>query len=234
MQQKISVITIVYNDYENIERTLKSVISQNFKLEYVVIDGGSSDGTVNIIKKYEHYIDVFVSEPDKGIYDAMNKGIQKATGEWIIFMNSGDVFYDNTVIHDIFSKELPDNVSFIYSNFYAQSRLNIASFEDGILLHQSVFYKRQKHSEYGFYAVTKKYIISDYLFFLRFNIEEVYKTDIVISRNSAAGVSSGKWCVLQKLCSDFIYNKISFPKLIIKLCYWNTFFPILYRYKNRG
>lgn len=230
---KVSVITIVFNDCNNIENTLKSVISQNYNLEYVVIDGGSTDGTINIIKKFENKIDLFISEPDNGVYDAMNKGIRNAKGEWIIFMNSGDVFNSETVINDIFSKEIPYNISFIYSDFYIQSRLNIASFENGMLLHQSVIYKRQKHLEYGFYAVTKRYIISDYLFFLRFKKEEIHKTDIIISRNSAAGVSSGKWCVLQRLCCDFVFNRISFPKLIIKLCYWYTLFPIIYRYKNR-
>lgn len=89
----ISVITVVYNSVSTIEETIMSVINQTYSnIEYIVIDGGSTDGTVDIIKKYHEHISYWVSEPDKGIYDAMNKGIKVSTGEWGHFLNSGDVF----------------------------------------------------------------------------------------------------------------------------------------------
>jgi glycosyltransferase involved in cell wall biosynthesis len=95
----ISVVTVVYNRVSEIEATIASITSQTLQnFEYLIIDGGSTDGTVDIIKKYNDKITYWVSEPDKGIYDAMNKGAQRAKGEWIIFMNAGDRFYDSRVL----------------------------------------------------------------------------------------------------------------------------------------
>lgn len=95
----ISVVTVSYNAVSTIEQTILSVINQTYPhIEYIIIDGGSTDGTVDIIKKYADKIAYWVSEPDKGIYDAMNKGIKVATGEWINFMNSGDCLYRNDTI----------------------------------------------------------------------------------------------------------------------------------------
>lgn len=100
---KVSVITVVYNDAKNIENTIKNVSNQDYEnLEYIVVDGGSTDGTLDIIKKYEDKISKFVSEPDLGLYDAMNKGVRMASGEWIIFRNSGDYFLKKNTISDTF------------------------------------------------------------------------------------------------------------------------------------
>ena len=98
---KVSVITISYNAVSVIEDTIQSVLNQSYKdIEYIIIDGGSTDGTVDIIKKYQDKINYWVSEPDNGIYDAMNKGIDKATGEWINFMNAGDYFHSNLTLEN--------------------------------------------------------------------------------------------------------------------------------------
>ena len=89
----ISVITVCYNVASTIEKTMLSVLNQTYKnLEYIIIDGNSTDGTVDIIKKYAERLTFWISEPDKGIYDAMNKGIVKATGKFLIFMNAGGEF----------------------------------------------------------------------------------------------------------------------------------------------
>lgn len=101
---KISIITVTFNAEKTIEETIKNVINQTYSnIEYIIIDGGSTDNTISIIRKYEEYIDKWISEPDKGIYDAMNKGIDYATGEWINFMNAGDLFTKNTTIEDVFN-----------------------------------------------------------------------------------------------------------------------------------
>lgn len=106
---KISVITVVYNGELYIEATIQSVLSQTYEdIEYIIIDGGSTDSTVDIIKRYESGISYWVSEPDDGIYDAMNKGIEKASGKWINFMNAGDVFFDANVLSEVFAGKQHD------------------------------------------------------------------------------------------------------------------------------
>ncbi|MDE6860119.1 MAG: glycosyltransferase [Duncaniella sp.] len=96
---KISVVTVCYNAVDTLEETMLSVLNQTYPhVEYIVIDGGSTDGTVDIIKKYSDRLAHWVSEPDSGIYDAMNKGIRAATGDYINFMNAGDKFYNDNVI----------------------------------------------------------------------------------------------------------------------------------------
>jgi len=100
----LTVITVVYNNVRDIERTIKSVVNQTYPhIEYIVIDGGSTDGTVNIINRYASRIARFVSEPDKGIYVAMNKGLALATGEYVLFMNSGDEIYANDTVAQVFA-----------------------------------------------------------------------------------------------------------------------------------
>jgi len=104
VQPILSVITIVYNNVNDIERTMLSVLNQTYRhIEYIVIDGGSTDGTLEIVKRYESRITKLISEKDEGIYDAMNKGIAAATGDYIIFMNSGDEFYDATTVAAVFA-----------------------------------------------------------------------------------------------------------------------------------
>lgn len=102
---KFSVITVVFNDRENIQKTIDSIKNQTFKnFEYIIIDGGSTDGTTEIIEENSLYIDTFISEKDKGIYDAMNKGIKLASGEYVNFMNSGDVFHSDKTLSVVAKK----------------------------------------------------------------------------------------------------------------------------------
>ena len=111
----VTIITVVLNGEKFLEKTINSVINQNYSnIEYIVIDGGSTDQTINIIKKYKHAIHQYISEKDLGIYDAMNKGVKLATGHWINFMNCGDSFYSNHVLHSIFHNKKLINVDVIY------------------------------------------------------------------------------------------------------------------------
>jgi glycosyltransferase involved in cell wall biosynthesis len=113
---KVTVITVVYNGVKTLEGTICSVISQTHKYyEYIIIDGASSDGTLDIINKYKNNIDLCISEPDNGIYDAMNKGISYATGEWVIFMNSGDNFFSNSILNNVFCESYED-IGVIYGS----------------------------------------------------------------------------------------------------------------------
>ncbi|QHS54482.1 glycosyltransferase [Mucilaginibacter sp. 14171R-50] len=104
MKPVLSVITIVYNNARDIERTMLSVLNQTYSgIEYIVIDGASTDGTLDIVKRHENRIATLVSEKDKGIYDAMNKGLALATGDYVIFMNSGDEFYASDTVAKVFA-----------------------------------------------------------------------------------------------------------------------------------
>lgn len=115
--KKITIVTVVFNDRQNIERTIQSVLSQSFKnYEYVIIDGNSKDGTQEIISKYADNIATYISEPDHGIYDAMNKAIDKAAGEWILFMNSGDIFYNTETLESLFKDDFDSDIDVVYGD----------------------------------------------------------------------------------------------------------------------
>ena len=97
---KISIVTVSYNAADTIEQTISSVVNQTYEdIEYIIIDGGSTDGTVDIIRKYEDKIAYWVSEPDEGIYAAMNKGIDAATGDYIYFLGADDALVDSEILH---------------------------------------------------------------------------------------------------------------------------------------
>ena len=129
MNIKISIITVSYNAVLAIEKTILSVLNQTYKnIEYIIIDGGSTDGTVDIIKKYSTNISYWVSEPDKGIYDAMNKGILKATGEYIQFLNAGDVIYSNKTIQSIINKIPNINNDVIYGDIAIEKKIGLYHF----------------------------------------------------------------------------------------------------------
>jgi glycosyltransferase involved in cell wall biosynthesis len=99
---RVTVVTVVFNGVNCLEETIRSVVGQSYgNVEYIVIDGGSTDGTVDILRRYDHLIDYWVSERDSGIYAAMNKGIKLSTGEWINFMNAGDCFYSSNTIENV-------------------------------------------------------------------------------------------------------------------------------------
>ena len=113
-----SIITVVLNNVNYIEETIKSVIKQNIDLQYIIIDGGSTDGTLDIIKKYEDHIELWISEKDFGIYDAMNKGIQYSSGEYIGIINSGDLYNINALstISNYLNKN--DKLDFIFGTVH--------------------------------------------------------------------------------------------------------------------
>ena len=133
----LSIITINYNNAAGLEKTMKSVLSQtNNDFEYVVIDGGSNDGSVDVIRRYEKEFGSrlnWVSERDKGIYDAMNKGIRKAQGEYLEFLNSGDCLVDDQVVERMVGElKKRDYPSILYGNM-------LKSLSDGKILRDRCF-----------------------------------------------------------------------------------------------
>lgn len=149
----ISIITVVYNSKKLLEKTINSVITQTYvNIEYIIIDAGSTDGTVDIIKKYEDNIDYWLSEKDEGIYDGMNKGIDKSSGEWIFFLNSGDLFKTKEVLAEIFDKPIySQNSDILYGDIDIDYKTFKKHKKAGSLInitkkmqfsHQSIFIKR--------------------------------------------------------------------------------------------
>lgn len=148
---KISIVTVVYNCVGSIENTILSVINQTYdNIEYIIIDGGSTDGTQGIIRKYEEKISYWVSEPDKGIYDAMNKGIKATKGDMILFLNAGDLFFNHDVL-SVVQSELYD-CDVLYGKTAIKQKNGAMSIRDFYSLkldwkvipycHQSVLIKR--------------------------------------------------------------------------------------------
>lgn len=162
---KFSVITICYNAAEVIERTLESVTGQSWAdKEYIIIDGASKDSTLDIISRYKDNIDILVSEPDKGLYNAMNKGLKLATGDYVLFMNAGDRFHETTTLEQIAAQTGGFNPlpGVIYGNtaltnlageIYGMrrlsppERLNWKSFKNGMLVCHQAFYARRDLAE---------------------------------------------------------------------------------------
>lgn len=121
---KISIVTVVFNSVQNLEKTILSVINQTYdQIEYIIIDGVSTDGTVDIITKYSNKITHWISEPDNGLYDAMNKGIKLVTGNYVLFLNSNDTLYTIDTIKEVASlitKDLNNNPTVVYGNVVCQ------------------------------------------------------------------------------------------------------------------
>ncbi len=115
----VSIITVVFNSEKLLDQTIQSIISQKYKnIEYIIIDGGSTDSTVDIIKKYKHEVAYWISEPDRGLYDAMNKGLAAAKGDYVWFINSGDRIYDDEILEKVF----PKNVV-LFDIYYGQTMM---------------------------------------------------------------------------------------------------------------
>ncbi|MFD1601609.1 glycosyltransferase family 2 protein [Flavobacterium artemisiae] len=162
---KISIVTVVFNGASTLESTILSVINQNYKnIEFIIIDGGSTDGTLDLIKKYEDKISFWHSEPDKGIYDAMNKGLLKANGEWLMFLGCDDLLLNT--IHEI-EPLMKDKSSVYYGNSFFNKELLIYDGKfNGFKLskknicHQAIFYPKMiyKKREYDL----KYKLLADY------------------------------------------------------------------------
>jgi len=176
MPQKISIITINYNNKKGLEKTVQSVVSQTQRdYEFIIIDGGSTDGSKELIECYSDRLYYWVSEPDTGVYNAMNKGIKAATGDFVIFMNSGDFFYENTVLEKV-EPLLVNEFDIYYGDNYKikphskrkktyPEKLSFSFFYSSCINHQSTFIRRQLFFDYFLYNETFK-IISDWEFFV--------------------------------------------------------------------
>ena len=232
----ISVITVSYNSVKTIENTILSVFNQTYKnIEYIIIDGGSTDGTKDIIEKYRKtYPMIFIYEKDNGIYDAMNKGVRLATGKYVNFMNSDDYFFENNVISDIIPlldgryDIIYGNVEVRHDNFkYIKKNLSPQYLWMGPVNHQSSFIKREAMEKYKYYIKNK--ITADYEFFLTiyYNNGKILKIPKTIASFYSGGISGENEIKVINDCYDtikkfnrnifiFIYYKILKIKPILK------------------
>jgi len=197
---KISIVTITYNRQEDLKETFNSVVSQTFKgYEYIVIDGGSSDGTANFLKEKSSSISQWVSEPDDGIYDAMNKGAKLASGEWILFMNAGDSFFSDTTLEEVESylyssfDVIFGGVESIYNDKYGYRTLKSYPRDLSLLwcqiptCHQSILVKRELQVKYPFDTELSWCADHDFLAKLHSLGHQSKAVPIVISKFEASG-----------------------------------------------
>lgn len=199
---KYSIITVNYNNKDGLKKTIESVIAQTFRdFEFIVIDGGSTDGSADVLKEYNDQITYWVSEPDKGIYNAMNKGIAKARGEYLNFMNSGDCFYTPDVLEKVSNYNY--ETDFIVGRDYHYNekiqkghasiqppRTTMIHFYVATLDHQSSFIKRElfKNSPYD----ESRRLVSDWIFFTEKIVREQKKVQFIndiICRREEGGLS---------------------------------------------
>lgn len=201
---RLSIITINYNDAQGLEKTIQSVITQSYRdFEYIVIDGNSSDSSKDVLDKYKAHLNVAISEPDTGIYNAMNKGASHANGEYLLFLNSGDYLAANNVLECLFSQHPKSDIvssrDIVFTAEHSTLKIppknvSLFTFVGGSLPHPSTLIKRKLFEDIGGYS--EKYrIISDWCFFvealLRHNAT-YSTTDITLAMFNGYGISSTK------------------------------------------
>lgn len=234
---KISIITVCYNSSTTIEKTILSVAGQTYKdIEYIIVDGNSNDNTVAIIKKHEDKVFKWISESDKGLYDAMNKGISMTTGDLIGILNSDDSFNSDTVVEQIADfhhqnnidastgnilqyRENGEVVRYYFSKYWNPMKLTIGFMPP----HPSIFFRRELFSKYGNYDIGFK-IGADYelitRFFLKNKISWKYSgittTAMRVGGLSSSGSSSYK-LITKEIQKALTMNGIVFSPLKIKI-----------------
>lgn len=199
---KLSVITINYNNCAGLEKTLASIFGQTFKdFEYIVIDGGSTDGSVELLERYREKFSHCISEPDRGIYHAMNKGVQLAQGNYLLFLNSGDWLFDSNSLDNFFLVPPVDDIIYANLNVVGPENTFIKTYPSHLdfeymvrdtLPHPATLIKRNLFEKVGLYDENLK-IVSDWKFFIvaLFTYNATYKhLDFVCSSYDYTGVSA--------------------------------------------
>ena len=217
---KISIITVVFNGADVIEQTIRSVIEQDYDdYEYIIIDGGSTDGTTDIIKKFDKSISYWVSEPDRGIYDAMNKGLSYASGEVVNFMNAGDFFYDTNSLNKINDRFLEfTNADIIIAKELIDGKV-CKTYLDGtsssvyygnFFPHQATFSRTRLYKEYG--KFNEEYGICadfDWILGAYFKGYKLQWCDDVVAVYDPNGVSSSGESIYEQFLISSKYIELS-------------------------
>lgn len=251
LQPKITIITVVYNGAVTIEQTISSVVNQIYpNIEFIIVDGGSTDGTVEIIQRYSKKISKWISEPDNGIYDAMNKGVALATGEYVEIIGADDCLCSYDVMVRV-AEQLNENVDILSCYQYGvDEKLGLETlikndlardkktYHGGMIPHGSMFVKRSLFDRYPFDTEYK--VVSDYKFFLQCYYDQDINfkyVDLPVVYFSMAGVSntldlSGELSSLyEELGLDFSANRTGIIYEMKKKIKLILEFTGLYQYK---
>jgi glycosyltransferase involved in cell wall biosynthesis len=216
----LSIITINLNNEEGLRKTISSVLDQTFTdFEYIIIDGGSTDGSLQILQHYSDKLKYWSSEPDGGIYNAMNKGIRVSTGEYLQFLNSGDYFKDELVLQKLFSCQYNEGI--INTNgfnkdrkgelhkFVAPEKISLLFLLETRICHAAAFISKKIFQNIGLYNENNK-IVSDAEFFLKAYLEGVvfHKADVNSVIIEPGGISKTNVVMLYKEIDNIILNYI--------------------------
>jgi len=208
---RISVISVVRNDSDGLQRTIASISKQNYtNYEYIVVDGNSTDLTGKVIKGNSKAIDKVINDSGLGVYNAMNLGADIATGDWLIFMNAGDCFVDNDILSHI-AGYLTGDIDVLYSDwiYLENNKRVIASHAQMNVRHQSVVYKKSLHNLYGSYVVGKNVTISDFIFFQSISKLKWVYTPRPISICEQSGLSADPSHFYQRILIEGVFKKRS-------------------------
>jgi glycosyltransferase involved in cell wall biosynthesis len=243
----ISIVTVVYNGGEYLEKTIQSILNQTYdNVEYIVIDGGSTDRTLDIIKKYEDKIDYWISEKDSGIYDAMNKGIKLSQGNYLLFLNAGDIFSSKNVIEKVIKVIEQKNPSIIYggANIYNAngvfltylrplifSKNNLNWYATRVVCHQSVFVKKEVIVLYDIQFKLKGELNWYYELLSKIDHKnQIINLDFPICNYSLGGVGDQKFWVnyIERLKVTYKHNTIF--SFILNIPFY--FIPLAFRLRR--
>jgi glycosyltransferase involved in cell wall biosynthesis len=226
-----SIITVNYNNVKGLNKTINNIegvkVKTNSPIELIIVDGDSTDDSVSIIKNNTNVVDKWVSEKDQGIFDAMNKGISLASNEWLVFMNSGDTFYDENILTIFQSENIDHSINFVYGNKIESGKVGYAQHIDllkvGVIhaCHQSMFFKRKLNIRYS----KKIKLYGDYGYVVdhvKPNPESIYYLNQVISETEPYGVGS-------KVSFRKRYEK--YQQVISRFGLLNVLLSVLYRIK---
>lgn len=222
----ISVITVVYNGEAEISQTIESVLAQDLPdLEYIVVDGGSNDGTASIVRGFGQSVHQFVSEPDRGVYDAMNKAVGLARGQFILFMNCGDVFAGPSAVSDLLAPARGGEEALLFGNWIRRGgpggdQACRPDLDRGLFNHQALAYSRSIHRWHGPYAVVPGLTTADYLFFatlMRTRRVTCRLVDTPVAVIDVHGLSAGLQTFSQKQAIDYLCGNISRTRLLAML-----------------
>jgi glycosyltransferase involved in cell wall biosynthesis len=234
---KISIVTVTFNSEKTLKDTIESVIAQKYNnIEYIIIDGSSSDATIDIVKSYGNKVSKFISEKDNGIYDAMNKGLKLATGDVVGILNSDDVYFDNEVIEKVIERFKKDGSDSVYGDLYYVKEDNVNEvvryWKSSILEqesfakgwhppHPTFFVKKDIYNKYGYFDLNMK-VSADFELMLRFlekyKISTCYLSKVIVrmrvggeSNRNIKNIITGNASILKSFDKNNIkVNKIMY------------------------